>query len=66
MEPFSNCADGCPGPTGAGMFCSTCGKLKEPGSLRKVRLQGFIGTASTSPKMEKFWATGDPEVFDEP
>ena len=23
-----------------------------------------IGRASTNPKMEEFWATGDPDVFD--
>lgn len=48
------------------LFCSECGRLLEPGSLRSIRFQGFLGCQSTNPKMEEFWATGDPEVFDRP
>lgn len=43
------------------IFCQICGKVKEPGSLKRVRLQGFHGAASLNPKIERFWETGDPE-----
>lgn len=49
------------------MFCSACGAVLEPGSLKKVRLMGLVGVEhSTSPKIAEFWATGDPNVFDRP
>ena len=48
------------------LFCDRCGKLKEAGSLARVRFQGFLGKESTNPKMEQFWETGDAEVFSQP
>lgn len=56
----------CDNHTGTSLFCSTCGRLREPGSLRSVKIQGFVGVHSTNPKMETFWETGDPAVFDQP
>lgn len=47
------------------IFCEECGKQVEPGSLRPEAVLGFVGVAnSTSPKIERFWETGDPSVFD--
>lgn len=47
------------------LFCDDCGKLVDRAGLRSVRLAGAIGVRhSTSPSIEKFWATGDPSVFD--
>jgi len=43
------------------LFCGLCGKEREPGSLRRVRLQGFTGPASLNPNIERFWETGDVE-----
>jgi len=48
------------------LFCSDCGKLRAPDSLRKIRFTGFLGVQSVNPKMEQFWASGDPQVFDVP
>lgn len=44
-----------------GLFCGECGKLKEAGSLKGLRIEGFTGAQSTSPKIEKFLDTGDPD-----
>lgn len=45
-------------------FCGVCGRAL-PGRLEKVRLAGFVGVMhSTSPKIEQFWETGDPSVFE--
>lgn len=59
MEPTS-CTDGCDKQTGS-LFCPRCGRLIEPGSLKTLRIDSFTGGQSLSPKMEKFWETGDPE-----
>jgi hypothetical protein len=42
------------------LFCGLCGKEREKGSLRRVKLQGFTGAASLNPNIERFWETGDP------
>lgn len=45
-------------------FCPVC-EHAEPGALGRVRIMGAIGVVhSSSPKIEKFWETGDPSVFD--
>lgn len=42
------------------VFCPVCGKADRT-SLGRVRLAGFVGVAhSTSPAIERFFATGDP------
>lgn len=47
------------------MFCSTCGQILDPSTLKTLRFEPrFLGEASCNPKMEQFWATGDPSVFD--
>lgn len=47
------------------LFCPFCGAAYDRHELRSVRLMGAIGVAhSSSPTIEKFWATGDPTVFD--
>ena len=49
------------------MFCPSCGAAYSPDDLRRVRLMGLVGVAhSNSPKIDEFFATGDPEVFDRP
>lgn len=49
------------------MFCPDCGAVLDRDDLRKVRLMGPIGVKhSNSPKIEEFWKTGNPEVFDRP
>ena len=55
---------GCSQPATTNLFCPACGKLLERGSLRRVRIEGFHGPESTSPRMEAFWNTGDPRCFD--
>jgi hypothetical protein len=50
--------------TGETLFCTTCGKTKEPDALKSVRIVNFHGRFSTSPAMEAFKATGDPSVFE--
>lgn len=42
------------------MFCA-CGKVVDRQALKRVRFKGFTGGSSTNPKIERFWATGDPE-----
>jgi len=45
------------------LFCE-CGKLKVPGSLAGVRIEPrFTGGASLNPKIEQFWASGDPNAL---
>lgn len=53
--------------TDRSLFCSTCGAVLDMDDLKGVRLMGAIGVAhSSSPKIEEFWNTGDPNVFDRP
>jgi hypothetical protein len=48
------------------VFCPVCGRADQE-ALHSVRLAGFVGVLhSTSPKIEEFWQTGDPSVFDQP
>lgn len=48
------------------MFCPLCGRVADVAALRAVCLLGFIGPGSLNPRVERFWETGDPEVFDRP
>jgi hypothetical protein len=52
------------------IWCPECGKSIDPAetsaALRSISVNGFIGGASLSPKMEKFNETGDPAVFAKP
>lgn len=49
------------------MFCGSCGSVFDRSELGRVRLMGAIGVQhSSSPTIEKFWATGDPSVFSKP
>jgi hypothetical protein len=44
------------------LFCTECGKLLDRNTLRGIRLAGFVGVRhSTSPAIEEFWATGNPD-----
>jgi hypothetical protein len=52
------------GTDGRRLFCSECGKLVDRDGLKRVRVVGFHGRSSTNPKVEEFFATGDPAVFD--
>lgn len=48
-------------------FCQSCGKVLNRKTLRSVRPMGFVGVQhSLSPKIDEWWNTGDPEVFDRP
>lgn len=60
MEPIPNECDHSADQS-RNLFCGACGKVKEPGSLKRVRLMGFSGPASLNPNIERFWETGDPE-----
>lgn len=45
------------------MFCPDCGKVRNLAELKTVRLPGFVGVFhSTSPAVEQFLATGDPNT----
>jgi hypothetical protein len=45
-------------------FCANCGKVLDVERLRGVRLMGPIGVQhSTSPRIEEFFRTGDPDVL---
>jgi hypothetical protein len=45
------------------VFCPLCGRADKE-ALRTVRLPGFVGVAHTNnPKIQEFFATGDPDVF---
>jgi hypothetical protein len=56
------CQPTCP-PHPTRVFCPDCGRADKTG-LGRVRLMGPVGVAnSNSPKIQEFWATGDPEVF---
>lgn len=49
------------------LFCPECGASFSLADLRRVRLMGLVGVEnSTSPKIEQFWQTGDPAVFETP
>lgn len=51
-------------PPHESVFCPVCGRANRH-DLRRVRLMGPVGVAhSNSPKIEQFWRTGDPSVFD--
>jgi hypothetical protein len=57
----------CDQDPGETLFCGHCGKVNDPDALRRVRLMGPVGVLhSNSPKIEEFYATGDPEVFGRP
>ncbi len=44
------------------LFCSGCGKVKDPAALRRIRFEPrFTGPASLNPAIERFWETGDVE-----
>jgi hypothetical protein len=44
-------------------FCPVCGKA-DKAALGRIRLMGPVGVLhSNSPKIEAFWATGDPAVL---
>jgi hypothetical protein len=60
----SRCTPAC--PPHSTVFCPDCG-LADKAKLRRVRLMGPVGVAnSNSPKIEEFFATGDPDVFARP
>ena len=43
------------------LFCTGCGKVKDPQALRRLRIEPrFTGAASMNPNIERFWETGDP------
>lgn len=47
-------------------FCPDCGRADKK-ILHSLRLMGPVGVQhSNSPKIEEFWKTGDPSVFDSP
>ena len=52
------------------IWCPQCGKSFDPEKTREVLgsvgFKNFTGGSSTSPKVEKFWETGDPSVFAKP
>ena len=48
-----------------GVFCR-CGKVVDLAGLKSIDVAGFRGPQSLNPKMETFWETGDPSVFDSP
>lgn len=43
-------------------FCE-CGKVVDPDGLKRTAINGFSGGQSMSPRVEKFWQTGEPEVL---
>jgi hypothetical protein len=50
-------------------FCAHCGWVLDRPALqaKAQRMQtNFTGPASTSPRIEEFWATGDPAVVYDP
>jgi hypothetical protein len=50
---------------GRNLFCGNCGKAYSRAELQTLRLMGPIGVGnSNNPKIEQFWRTGDPTVFD--
>jgi hypothetical protein len=54
---------------GSTRFCYACGKLLDKEGLRRVRLMGAVGiweNRHTNPKIDEFFSTGDPDVFDKP
>ena len=55
----------CDGPVPARRnFCPHCKKVV--GDLSRIRINGFTGRSSMSPKMQRYWETGDPAVFAKP
>lgn len=54
----TSCTRGCDSP-GTGLFCTGCGKLLEPGSLRTVTMGHGGGLHSY--RVEEFFETGDPD-----
>ena len=62
--PFGGGHMDCEHDAGRTLFCGICGKERNRGDLKRVKLMGFVGTEqSTSPKIEAFWASGDPNVL---
>lgn len=62
MMDKTYCAPAC--EPHATTFCPACGRADQ-GKLKRVRLMGPVGVLhSNSPKIEQFWETGDPSVFD--
>lgn len=68
MNACTNC--GTPRTGEHKIWCPTCGLAWDIDEAREVlgslKVQGFTGRHSLSPKMTEFWATGDPEVFAKP
>tara|TARA_B100001750_G_scaffold118765_1_gene94219 strand:+ start:285 stop:509 length:225 start_codon:yes stop_codon:yes gene_type:complete len=60
----------CEEKTIGGIWCGECSKAYDIDDARKtlgsLKFTNFTGGASTSPKVEKFWETGDPSVFAKP
>lgn len=51
----------CEHDQGRTLFCGICGKERQAGDLKRVKLMGFVGVEnSTNPKIEAFWRSGDP------
>lgn len=61
IEKCAPCQPTC--PEHSTVFCPLCGKA-DRAALKRVRLMGLVGVQhSTSPAIEQFWETGDPQVF---
>lgn len=67
MEKHQDCGRCGHHTQGNRLFCACCGALLDRDGLKRVRLAGAIGVkSSSSPAIEEFKRTGDPEVFDDP
>jgi len=56
------CAPIC--PASDRIFCPDCGRVLDRAGLRQVRIMGGVGVVNgSSDSLDKFWATGDPDVF---
>ena len=54
----------CSHDDGRTLFCGWCGKERNKGDLKRVRLMSFVGVEqSTNPKIQAFWDSGDPNVL---
>jgi len=57
----------CDKDTEGGIWCGVCGKAYSSTDASRIlggmKFKSFTGASSTSPKVEKFWQTGDPSVF---
>lgn len=48
--------------TSRNLFCTVCGKVKDPVALKRLKIQPrFTGAASMNPAIERFWETGEVE-----